>query len=1031
MKINFESNGNTSDIDRKSEERPEEKKPEREPGTVLEKIRGFDPKVRTFVKALSVATMLAGGAEVSKRIGSVQPEEIAMVESAQDTFNDRKCKLRDLIETESYEDILYHADMFRDIPGGNEAVETALARALDVINKFETDFGSEFYYDLLHFYSYTDILVQSPSFDRYLANLERIQSKLQTEDLGVFRTVLTTEAIDNLEHLGSDSRSERMMRHILDMAESAGAHIQIIEHANRIMRTEFGREALLRAVEKIIGTPNERLTVREMPSHGAVDAFVRQPYGKALFYRFASESDSWWIDYLGRSTEAKSIPWMAEFVKQYADKVFESDPVLFLQEINVLKKYRPDLTGGTGIQICIEKLVASGNHHAILSHLDLFLGEPYAEQTVRRAAEADPYEAVIRISEALDGKGELMPTWIPEILEHSIRQLAESNPRQLVNIIDSHIILGEKSYINEIVHGLARTNPGALMQSSWLIESGRYRGLLREAMENAIDLDPEALLKLLGLRGEGLMIRESEKQSLFDRAIRNDPTGAEYNLRRLEKSMDPMVAILRKIWKKFENERSRRNRAVSMLDSIVRGRLTLEKADAILDNDERYFRELINISLRKGHLGGYLVDQSVSEMALVRVYEINSLHNERDDEARFASIRNSSPEELYLMLVHGEEEVFTSSFNGIFNQMLEKMKERDMDGNSLIRRVGEKRFRTFIKMCVSFNRFDEFLETMSETEKRSMIRHFVQGLDAEGDGMLEQAVAVAEAVNAIGNQELASIMRETIREEYARVSRNNAEGPKRLYGLLASLFGRRVGTNDIWYAEMAKRYALPDLERVRERELLSADGKNIQRYHFYDDEDGAASFEHFLGAYSGDRAWNVEDRKTYVIVRNHGGTVPVEIYANKPGEDSGEEEIQKLFKERKMSPAVFVHRGHSFHAHNSVAELDQESRIVAFGSCGGYRNITSILEKSPNAHIISTKGTGTMLVNDLYLKKLSEWISLGKEIQWRTFWSELEEECQDIPEFRDYIPPHKNFGVIFLKAYRSGRNSTAPLNEDR
>jgi len=41
----------------------------------------------------------------------------------------------------------------------------------------------------------------------------------------------------------------------------------------------------------------------------------------------------------------------------------------------------------------------------------------------------------------------------------------------------------------------------------------------------------------------------------------------------------------------------------------------------------------------------------------------------------------------------------------------------------------------------------------------------------------------------------------------------------------------------------------------------------------------------------------------------------------------------------------------------------------------------------------------------------------GKDICWPEFWQKVEKRLGRIGDFRNYISPHKNLGVMFLKAY--------------
>ena len=51
---------------------------------------------------------------------------------------------------------------------------------------------------------------------------------------------------------------------------------------------------------------------------------------------------------------------------------------------------------------------------------------------------------------------------------------------------------------------------------------------------------------------------------------------------------------------------------------------------------------------------------------------------------------------------------------------------------------------------------------------------------------------------------------------------------------------------------------------------------------------------------------------------------------------------------------------------------------------------------------------------DLLNKKMSA----GSGVEWMSFWNEFRTVAGKVEGFADYIPPHKNLGAIFIKAYK-------------
>jgi hypothetical protein len=219
---------------------------------------------------------------------------------------------------------------------------------------------------------------------------------------------------------------------------------------------------------------------------------------------------------------------------------------------------------------------------------------------------------------------------------------------------------------------------------------------------------------------------------------------------------------------------------------------------------------------------------------------------------------------------------------------------------------------------------------------------------------------------------------------------------------------------------MATKYPMENVSELESKELFNPDNKNIQQYFFYNDQDGKDSFANFLSYYKAQPDWKIKDYPTYIVISKKENGKTLEMYANKPeAEDQGPDDIQAVFASKNIKTIVVVHRGHSYHAEKTIGHITNIARIVWMGSCGGYREVAGVLEKSPKAHIISTKGTGTMLVNDPLLKMLNEDILSGKNIAWSMFWNKAEKKLGANENFSNYVPPDKNLGVNFLKAYNA------------
>ena len=98
--------------------------------------------------------------------------------------------------------------------------------------------------------------------------------------------------------------------------------------------------------------------------------------------------------------------------------------------------------------------------------------------------------------------------------------------------------------------------------------------------------------------------------------------------------------------------------------------------------------------------------------------------------------------------------------------------------------------------------------------------------------------------------------------------------------------------------------------------------------------------------------------------------------------------------------------------------MSTSSKVVFMGSCGGFHLIDHILQKSSDAHIIASKQIGKTAINKPFFLLLTEKLRNGKNIDWIPFWKEFKSSAK-VEGFEDYIPPYKNLGAIFIKAYRT------------
>jgi len=484
----------------------------------------------------------------------------------------------------------------------------------------------------------------------------------------------------------------------------------------------------------------------------------------------------------------------------------------------------------------------------------------------------------------------------------------------------------------------------------------------------------------------------------------------------LKASRDTGVKIILQI----TNDYGKKSNAYILLDAIVKGKMTIAQANTLGANPKTFFTALNNIRKEKNPLAAYSLEKELEIQALKIVRQINDLHNEKAL-VRFACVNDFTPDQLYTLIVYSEEDIFTSTFDGIFKRLMARLGKNN--GFKMIQMTGDNHFRTFIKQCAGYDKLDSFLLTMSPEQRNILMIKFAANLDKD-ENDISQAVEVADAYTSIKDPNIQRILQQTFSIELQRVSKANSKRGQIIYGLLLNLFVNSNLFGKDWYGGVSSMYRLPPLDVLPSAKLFETNNHRcIWQIYFYDDIDGDVSYKDFLKTFT-DSTWIIEDHPLYVKIMAVGGKL-VDIYANKPKEEyDGQAYLENYFDSLNIVPDVLVHRGHSYYAYKTIEKTKPETRIFVMGSCGGYHNLSDIIDKSPEVSIISSKQIGVHMINNPILRELADNIASGKDVNWQVLWDRVDARLKgSIPEiydkWLDYIPPHKNLGAIFIRSYNS------------
>jgi len=479
------------------------------------------------------------------------------------------------------------------------------------------------------------------------------------------------------------------------------------------------------------------------------------------------------------------------------------------------------------------------------------------------------------------------------------------------------------------------------------------------------------------------------------------------------------------------------------LDDLISGKQTIESISKFVGTDSTkydsvgyykllvrteidYYNRLLHKDTPVAMLGvNGLTEQLQSKAIRHFITPINDLHEVSNPAIRFKALAPLDAQDLYYMMVLGENDIYTSSYKNAFDFMLNRMGTKP-HGDSLLMSVNFDHFKKFIKMAAGYNKLDTFLRTMTGTSE-ILMRAFVANL--ESSPSLEDAVDVADSYGSIRNPALLRSMLKYVSDNEQRCAQNGNPRGQKIYNLLKMIFLSGDSTNHI---DLSKEIGIPPVYTIDYNTLADDTGRIIEQVFFYGDKDGKESFASYMTSFP-KPDWKITQNKQWVEIKSMKGK-PILIFANLPLDNKTDKDaaaqtaLIDYLDTSNLRPTIIIHRGHSYHLKYTIEQIPESAKIIMLGSCGGYNNLKQILDYAPEAHIISTKQIGARDVNKPIIEAINNTLRAGKNIDWREMWNGLEvlftkagRDKKDL--FDDYIPPHKNLGALFIKAYTKAGTS--------
>lgn len=495
---------------------------------------------------------------------------------------------------------------------------------------------------------------------------------------------------------------------------------------------------------------------------------------------------------------------------------------------------------------------------------------------------------------------------------------------------------------------------------------------------------------------------------------------------------DPMVKIVSKL----ANMSSGRF-IFPFLNEIYIGRLNIDSINKIIGNENIYYKLLVKTEIDFAgrvlhgdtpYARNVLAQKLKAKAVEIYINEINALHDETNEAIHFKKIDGLTAPELYYLCVLGEEDIYTSSYLGIYKRMFDRLS--NVKSDSLLKMVNYDYYRKFIKMAAAYNNLDDFLRRMDKSVAIQLMKTFVNGLDQSNS--LEDAVDVADSYGSINDKSIRKLISNEVQNICDGIEQTHSRKAV-IYNLLNIIFGSMDSTSKTNLSDSLKIspvYFMPN------KLLQDSLGRIVVLQFFYGDKDGDNIFKAFRYQFS-NRNWKITEmpekgeKSEWIEVASTKGT-PIIIYANRPLDETKDLDAQaqahllNYLSLKNINPTVVIHRGHSYYLNSTIKQLPSSGKVILLGSCGGYHSLNEVLKICPEAQIIASKQVGTGAVNIAMIDLIIETLRQGKDLNWPYIWKTLNNsfDPNDKDRFEDYVPPHKNLGAIFIIAYNKAMGNS-------
>ncbi|UAY55833.1 hypothetical protein [Arachidicoccus terrestris] len=501
----------------------------------------------------------------------------------------------------------------------------------------------------------------------------------------------------------------------------------------------------------------------------------------------------------------------------------------------------------------------------------------------------------------------------------------------------------------------------------------------------------------------------------------------------IRKSQDPLVNLIARIASaRDQSGRFIGRQLMPFLDEISAGNIDIDAIQAKMDDPVDYFKLLVQTEI---HYAARVMKKD-TPLAMKQIQDkihsvgveyfinkINGLH-EKPNAVRYACLKPLSALDLYYLTITSEDIIYTSSYvngkdYGVYNLLWQKA-GKGFTSDSLLMKVYFDKYKKWIKMAANYNTLDNFLSRMEPANAQQLMLAFVRGLDkGVGKDSLEDAVDVAGSYASIDDPKMSELVLHEVQNQLKEAKREGNTKKFNIYDILNTLFLSMNPDNKI---DLSASLGIGPVYFMPIKALMDSSGRIIIQQFTYGDEDGRANYGNFMNAVSG-AGWKTSSNKYWSKVESTSGT-PITIYTNKPLDelqaldDKAQQALNDHLAENDIHPTMVLHRGHSYYLESTIDQLVPSARVVLLGSCGSFQSLSKVLDKAPEAQIISSKQTGVGNLNLTLIMGMLNTLKKGQDLNWVKMWHTFTDKLSGDSRFVDYVPPYENLGAVFYMAYR-------------